>query len=40
MVEISSAPQAVFISKFVTRVIFAAKEDADFDYVMKARIRN
>ena len=41
MVEISSAPQAAFISIFVTRKgHFEAKEDADFDYVKKIRIRN
>ena len=41
MVEISSAPQAVFISIFVTRNgPFEAKEDADLDYVKKIRTRN
>ena len=36
MVEISSAPQPVFISVFVTRKgNFEAKEDADLDYVKK-----
>ena len=38
MVEISSAPQAVFISIFVTKKgYFDAKDDADFDYVKKIR---
>ena len=41
MVEISSAPQAVFISIFVTKNgHFEAKDYADFDYVKKIRIRN
>ena len=41
MVEISSTPQAVFISTFVIcKGYFEAKEDAGFDYVKKIRIRN
>ena len=40
MVEISSALQAVFISVFVTKYSSEAKDDADFDYVKKLRIRN
>ena len=41
MVKISSVPHAVFISIFVTRKgHFEAKEDADFDYIKKIRIRN
>ena len=41
MAEICSAPQAVFISIFVTKKgHFEVKDDADFDYVKKIRIRN
>ena len=41
MVEIYWAPQAVFISIFLTKKgHFEAKDDADFDYVKKIRIRN
>ena len=41
MVEIYWAPQAVFISIFFTKKDhFEAKDDADFDYVKKIRIRN
>ena len=45
MVEISSAPQSVFVSVFVSifvtkKVQFEAKDDADFDYVKKIRTRN